>query len=228
MTGWPAICAAMTFPLMCSNWASRSGRREPSSAFRLDWRENPSPTSNLRTLLGLIAWPMLVSAEANLSRLFDTHSNGRSGSPRVAGSTRRSRSASSVGSRSVSGRGPPPSRRTRPCGSGGASRSFSPRPIVERASPVIAETAASPPRPAARASLAANTRRPRSSRFEPSAAHLCSIPCRSTMPPWLMLAATTGNCTCLSHTAAGPIQPIRFSCRCRRPYFPCGRTRRTR
>jgi hypothetical protein len=41
--------------------------------------------------------------------------------------------------------------------------------IRDRASPVISATAATPPHPAARASLAANTRLPRSSRFEPSA-----------------------------------------------------------
>ena len=41
--------------------------------------------------------------------------------------------------------------------------------MVERARPVISETASSPPHPAARTSPAANTRRPRSSSFEPTA-----------------------------------------------------------
>jgi hypothetical protein len=47
--------------------------------------------------------------------------------------------------------------------------------IRDRASPVISATAATPPHPAARASLAANKRLPRSSRFEPSAFHLSRI-----------------------------------------------------
>ena len=121
---------------MYSNWALRSGWLEPSSDFRLTCREKPISTSSLRTLLGLIECPMATSADASLSRLFDTQSSGRTGSPSVAGSTRRLRSSSSVASVSVSDRGPPPSRRTRPSASGGPSRSFSPRPMVLRASPV--------------------------------------------------------------------------------------------
>jgi hypothetical protein len=45
------------------------------------------------------------------------------------------------------------------------------RLIVERASPVISETTASPPRPAARTSAAANNRRPRSSSLLPNTSH---------------------------------------------------------
>ena len=33
--GLRRACAAMTFALICSNWALRSGCREPSSALRL-------------------------------------------------------------------------------------------------------------------------------------------------------------------------------------------------
>ena len=166
---------------MYSNWALRSGWLEPSSDFRLTCREKPISTSSLRTLLGLIECPMATSADASLSRLFDTQSSGRTGSPSVAGSTRRLRSSSSVASVSVSDRGPPPSRRTRPSASGGPSRSFSPRPMVLRASPVTLDTDARPPHPAARASLAANSRRPRSSRFEPSASQRCRIARKSIM-----------------------------------------------
>ena len=43
----------------------------------------------------------------------------------------------------------------------------------------ISETATKPPHPAARVSLAANNRRPRSSRFEPSASHRRPIACLS-------------------------------------------------
>ncbi|TCS98578.1 hypothetical protein EDC64_1432, partial [Aquabacter spiritensis] len=123
-------------------------------------------------------------------------------------------SASKLGSRSVSDRPPPPLRRTRLLGGGAASRSAKPRPMVERAIPVISETAASPPLPAARASLAANTRRPRSSRFEPSAFHRCSMPARSIMPTRLSCLAAIENQARLSHTAAGA--------RNRRFGYPCG------
>ena len=64
---------------MYSNWALRSGWLEPSSAFRLTCREKPISMSSLRTLLGLIEWPMATSADASLSKLFYTHSSGRTG-----------------------------------------------------------------------------------------------------------------------------------------------------
>jgi len=54
--------------------------------------------------------------------------------------------------------------------------------IRDRASPVISATVATPPHPAARASLAAKTRLPRSSRFEPSASHLSRIARVSIIP----------------------------------------------
>src|SRR5436189_6168771 len=50
---------------------------------------------------------------------------------------------------------PPPARRTRPSSSAGPSRSFRPRMIRDRASPVISATAATPLHPAARACVAA-------------------------------------------------------------------------
>ena len=121
----------------------------------------------------------------------------------VAGSTRRLRSSSSVASVSVKGRGPPPLRRTCPA-SGGASRSFSPRSMVLRASPVMFETAARPPHPPARASLAANNRRPRSSRFEPSASHRCRIARRSIMHTLVAPRVAPRNRHPPSHTDAGP------------------------
>src|SRR5208337_4248802 len=188
---------------MYSNWALRSGWPEPSSAFRLTCREKPISMSSLRTLLGLIEWPMATSADASLSRLFDTHSSGRAGSPSVAGSTRRLRSSSSVASVSVNDRGPPPSRRTWPAASGGASR-FSPRPMVLRASPVMLDTAARPPHLAARASLAANNRRPRSSRFEPSASQRCRIARQSIMQTLVAHSAEPRNRPPPSHNVAWP------------------------
>ena len=56
-----------------------------------------------------------------------------------------------------------------------------PRPSVERAYPVIFATASSPPRPAARTSPAANSRRRRSSSFEPTSFQRRRIACVSIM-----------------------------------------------
>src|SRR5208337_1297907 len=59
-------------------------------------------------------------------------------------------------------------------------------PMVERARPVISETASSPPHPAARTSPAANTRRPRSSSLEPTA--FCGLPFRLRQEPGYSIA----------------------------------------
>ena len=77
----------------------------------------------------------------------------------------------SVGSTSVAFFRPPPGRRTRPEIASPAARSSSSRPrrIVLLARPVMRDTAETPPRPAMRASAAANLRRPRSSRTGSSA-----------------------------------------------------------
>ena len=115
------------------------------------------------------------------------------GSPSVAGSMTLRRSSISVVSRLDRCRRPPPLRRTRPFGRGAASRSFSPRPTVERASSVISETASRPPHPVARTSPAANTRRPRSSSFEPTDPHLCRIACVSIMPASILSQRHPGN-----------------------------------
>ena len=84
---------------MCSNCALRSGWCEPSSALRFTWREKPSTSvSSLPTVFALILCPISLSARASFSRLFETHRNGRTGEPSVAGSTRRLRSSTTVGS----------------------------------------------------------------------------------------------------------------------------------
>src|ERR1700675_2759145 len=164
--------------------ALRSGWLAPSRVLRLTWREySSSSTSSRPTVFGLTSWPQALSAHASFSRLLETHVSGRIGSPIVAGSTRRVRSPSSVLSVAVTVGRPPPARRTRPGSSAGPSRSFRPRMIRDRASPVIAATPATPHHPAARAALAANTRLPRSSRFEPSASHLSRIAWPSIIRP---------------------------------------------
>ena len=192
MTGCCWACAAMTFALMYSNWALRSGCFEPSSALRLDWRENPSFTNSVHTVSALIGCPICVRVAASFSMLFDTQINGRMGSPSVAGSTRRLSAGMSPGSFSQTERRPPPARRTRPFGSGCASRSCLPRLIVERASPVIFETIARPPRPAVRTSAAANKRRPRSSSREPTASHRSRMAASSIMRSTYPCSPKTG------------------------------------
>jgi hypothetical protein len=67
--------------------------------------------------------------------LLDTQVRGRTGSPRVTGSTRRLRAGTSPGSLAVTRLRPPPLRRTLPSGSGSPSKSSSPRLIVERGEP---------------------------------------------------------------------------------------------
>src|SRR5712692_3522537 len=64
-----------------------------------------------------------------------------------------------IGSLVATGLRPPPTRRTRSPSTTPSSRSCNPRPIVLRAIPVIRATAANPPQPAARTSLAASRRR---------------------------------------------------------------------
>src|SRR5665811_1417790 len=109
-------------------------------------------------------------------------------------------------------RRPPPLRLTRPFGNGVASRSFRPRPMVERASPVILEIASRPPRPAARTSPAANTLRPRSSSFEPTDSHLCRIAFASIMPTRILPGRYFRNPGALSHLATSRQSKNRFIC----------------
>src|SRR5262245_31991049 len=200
----------MTLALMCSNCALRSGCRAPSSALRLCWREKPSCTSSLRTVSALIGCPIAVSVSASLSMLFDTQISRRIGSPRVAGSTRRFSAGTSPGSVVLTALRPAPDRRTFPLANGAASRSSSPRLIVERARPVICETTARPPQPAALTSPAANNRRPRSSSFEPTVSQRVRIASSSIMPSGLRLFVRNRNPSDLSHSAARPQNAIQL------------------
>jgi len=143
--------------------------------------------------------------------LFDTQIKGRMGSPQVAGSTSRLSAATSSGSASDTDRRPPPARRTRPFASGSPSRSSSPRLIVERARPLIFETSARPPRPALRASAAANNRRPRSSSRAPTVSH--SQPNRRLVDHAIELRpfAAPRNPQHLSHPERTTNRPSRFN-----------------
>jgi hypothetical protein len=94
----------------------------------------------------LTRWPRSASAPAIFTAPFEVHRNGDSGSPRVAGATSRSSSASIPGWVSVTGLCPPPGRRTRPCSSlSPASSSASPRSTVDSEMSVGRTTAAIPP-----------------------------------------------------------------------------------
>ena len=152
-------------------------------------------TQQLRTELKLMRWPSSCKPPAKLRKLLAVHSKGLSGSPRVAGSTKARKSSSKLGSVSVSGLRPAPGRRTRPTGgpSVAPQSSAKPRPIVLRAIPVIWATAWMPPKPAARASAAANRRRPRSSSTGFNASNRSRIANSSIITKRYSRSSHTGN-----------------------------------
>ena len=94
------------------------------------------------TVRSLAARPCFASAADRCAALSVVHSSGPVGSPRVAGSSSRFSAFSSPGSFS--------------------SARFRPAPRA-RCRPVASQTRVTPPRPSARASVAAHSRRPRSS-----------------------------------------------------------------
>ena len=127
---------------------------------------------------------------------------------------------------------PPPGRRIRPNASG-ADNSRKPRPIVLAASPVAADTAAIPPYPAADASAAATTRRPRSLRNGATAENRCRIAATST------IYTRYGILTCLrilhlqkpnhrfAYLRTGPKCSLAVADRARNPVEPSLRVGRT-
>ena len=123
--------------------------------------------------------PRSAKAPARWRWLRLTQSNAASGSPRVADCTSSSSAARRPGSVSAFGLRPPPGRRMRCFRLAVLRNSASPRPIVLRATPVASDTAATPPRPAACASVAANSRRARSSRCGASVSNRALIPALS-------------------------------------------------
>ncbi len=124
---------------------------------------------------------MVCSVRASCRTLFAVHRSGDRGSPEAVGSTKPSRSRSSVGSLSMVRFRPPPGRRTRPAATRARDRtSRSPRVIVDVEMPVACATSVMPPRPRARASVAAHTRRDRSVSVGASARYLARQPRRST------------------------------------------------
>src|ERR1017187_1521751 len=92
------------------------------------------------------------------------HRRGDSGSPRVSGSIRRSNETSSLGSRSTMFFRPAPDRRTRPGIAFPSAISRIPLTMAFRETPLARRILETPPYPKARASLAAISRRLRSSR----------------------------------------------------------------
>ena len=161
MAGCRRAESARCASLMCSNCASRSGCWRPSRVLALACRLKPRSLSRRPTRLGLARYPCPASAADRCRWLRLTHSSVACGSPRVADFTSSSKALRKPGC-SLS----PPCVRRHCDGSGRTAipplpfEVLRPRPIVLRAIPVICDTDAIPPRPAARASLAANRRSP--------------------------------------------------------------------
>ena len=110
--------------------------REPSRVFWLACRRNPCAFRSFPSVRSEISCPIPTSATRNFPRLLDVHRSGDSGSPRVAGSISRSRSSTTNGSVSTTGRRPPPDRRTCPRSTRSPdSTSASPRRTVSSESP---------------------------------------------------------------------------------------------
>ena len=111
-----------------------------------------------------------------------TQRSGRIGSPSVVDASSARKSSNSVGSVCVSAGRPPPERRTFEGAGSRACKSFRPRLIVLRATPVARATMVTPPYPAVRASAAQNNRLPRSSRRRRNASKRLRIAVSSIMP----------------------------------------------
>src|SRR5687767_9395857 len=183
MAGCPAATCRCTWSFRYANCASRSGCWLPSRTFRLACKLYASSCSNSATNWWLTEWPIPRSSSASFRTLLHVHRRGDSGPPRVTGSTRRSRSSRSVGSVSVVRFRPPPGRRIRTVPAGGPSvSSLIPAPITRRDTPVARATVLAPPHPIAIASLAAHSRRARSSRCRASNSNRRLIASTSAMP----------------------------------------------
>src|SRR5215218_2649412 len=183
ITGCCSASAAETLWLMSANCASRSGWLLPSLVLQLACRLNFCCFSSSPTTVWLIRWPRAASSLASRRRLLQVQRSGAIGSPRSLGATSASRSSSRAASVATSGLRPPPGRRTRSAsGRAAVASSFKPRPIVLTAMPVARDTAAIPPYPAVRASVAANSRRLRSSRWGNSKVKRARMPVGSIIP----------------------------------------------
>ena len=189
MTGWPAACAVSDFGIDMLELRIAVGMVRAFVGLPIDL-PGEAKLYSLRTVLALIGGPSRQRA-ASLSWLFETHSSGRTGSPRVAGSTMRRRSSISVASVSVNARRPPPCRRTWPDSGGveilqttadGAARQT--RDLGDRLQSAPSRRSSSP---------AANTRRPRSSSFEPTASQRLQIARQSIILSLLSRSAAPRN-----------------------------------
>src|SRR5271166_1487145 len=196
ITGWPAAWNAFTSALMYSNCASRSGWLTPSRVLLFACRLKPRRRSRRPTNFWPAMKPRSASAADRRRWLLLTHRKAASGSPRIDDCTSSFNASKSPGWVSIAGLLPPPRRRTRPpnC-SAPASRSARPRPMVLRATPVARETSATPPRPAARASQAANRRLSFSFRTGESASKRAVIAAVSIIQAGYSLQPSShGNC----------------------------------
>ena len=156
---------------MCSNCAFRSGCEDPSLVLRLAWRLYFWLPNNSATSVWLTSCPCRCNSSASLRTLLHVHRNADSGSPRVNGSTRFSKSRNSAGSSTKVFFRPPPFLRDRVSTVGdtrGLRRNSAiPTRMARRDTPLARATSAIPPRPIAWLSAAAHSRRIRSSRKGP-------------------------------------------------------------
>ena len=131
---------------MCWNWCVAV--RMTATLFRLaiDLTRIAKGGQHFGDRVQLTAWFNARKAVASFSLALRDPKQRAPGSPMVAGSTKPRRSSElSVGSAAQASGRPAPSRRTRTGVEDAASRSFAPRMIVLRATPVARQTAAVPP-----------------------------------------------------------------------------------
>src|SRR5579872_3588381 len=76
ITGWPRRWNTRTSPLMCSNWALRSGCDAPSRVLRLPCKLYPAARSRRRTVLSLTGCPWPVNSRAKARVLLQVQQRG--------------------------------------------------------------------------------------------------------------------------------------------------------
>ena len=168
MAGCPWRRNSCALALMCSNCAFRSGCEYPSLVLRLACRLYFWLPNNSATSVWLTWCPCRRNSSASLRTLLQVERSADSGSPRVNGSTRFSKSRSSAGSFTKLFFRPPPFLRHRVSRVGdtcGLRRNSEiPTRMARGDTPLARATSAIPPWPIAWLSAAAHSRRIRSSR----------------------------------------------------------------
>ena len=170
MTGCPAAWKAATCVVDVAELGVAVGVRAALQRLAVGLEAVPRVVQQLGDRPVADRWPRPVSAAASWRVLLQVHRSGDSGSPRVTGSTRRSRAAASVGSPCRLGLRPP--RAGGPGPRAPLSSSSTPRVTVDHATPVARATSVIPPRPCLALPPPSTARRPRSSSTGDSSANL--------------------------------------------------------